>query len=209
MRPGEQVVLFDGWDFVSSPRLSPDGGTLAWLSWDHPNMPWDGTHLWTAPVRDDGTLGEATLVAGGEHVSVFQPEWSPDGVLHYVSEESGWWNLYRLRRRRAGGSAPRRRRVRPSAVDFRQPHLRVRRQRGHRVRGEPARRVVAEPLESRQRHHAGVERAGRRDGTGRSGGVRRHGGGGRRRCRASHVADAGEPEQWLLGHAEGCVEHQC
>ena len=47
--PGEQVVLFDGWDFVSSPRLSPDGGTLAWLSWDHPNMPWDGTHLWTRP----------------------------------------------------------------------------------------------------------------------------------------------------------------
>ena len=94
--PGEQAVLAEGWDFVSSPRLSPDGNTLAWLSWDHPNMPWDGTHLWTAPVRDDGTLGEATLVAGGEHVSVFQPEWSPDGVLHYVSEESGWWNLYRL-----------------------------------------------------------------------------------------------------------------
>ena len=93
---GEQIVLAEGWDFVSSPRLSPDGGTLAWLSWNHPNMPWDGTHLWTAPVLDDGTLGEATLVAGGEHVSVFQPEWSPDGVLHYVSEESGWWNLYRL-----------------------------------------------------------------------------------------------------------------
>ena len=92
---GEQVVLAEGWDFVSSPRLSPDGGMLAWLSWDHPNMPWDGTHLWTAPVEDDGTLGEATLVAGGEHVSVFQPEWSPDGVLHYVSDESGWWNLYR------------------------------------------------------------------------------------------------------------------
>ena len=93
---GEQVVLFDGWDFVSSPRLSPDGGTLAWLSWNHPNMPWDGTHLWTAPVLDDGTLGDATLVAGGERVSVFQPEWSPDGILHYVSEELGWWNLYRL-----------------------------------------------------------------------------------------------------------------
>ena len=93
---GEQVVLFDGWDFVSSPRLSPDGGTLAWLSWNHPNMPWDGTHLWTAPVLDDGTLGDATLVAGSERVSVLQPEWSPDGILHYVSEESGWWNLYRL-----------------------------------------------------------------------------------------------------------------
>ena len=93
---GEQVVLAEGWDFVSSPRLSPDGATLTWLSWNHPNMPWDGTHLWTAPVQDDGTLGEATLVAGGEHVSVFQPDWSPDGVLHYVSDESGWWNLYRL-----------------------------------------------------------------------------------------------------------------
>ena len=92
---GEHVVLAEGWDFVSSPRLSPDGNTLAWLSWNHPNMPWDGTHLWTAPVQDDGTLGEATLIAGGEHVSVYQPEWSPDGVLHYVSDESRWWNLYR------------------------------------------------------------------------------------------------------------------
>ena len=93
---GEQTILAAGWDFVSSPRLSPDGNTLAWLSWNHPNMPWDGTHLWTAPVLDDGTLGDATLVAGGERVSVFQPEWSPDCILHYVSEESGWWNLYRL-----------------------------------------------------------------------------------------------------------------
>ena len=93
---GEQTLLCHGWDFVSSPRLSPDGTTLAWLAWDHPNMPWDGTHLWTAPVIDDGTLGEATLAAGGESVSVYQPEWSPDGALHYVSDESGWWNLYRI-----------------------------------------------------------------------------------------------------------------
>lgn len=92
---GEQLALAEGWDFVSSPRLSPDGNTLAWLSWNHPNMPWDGTHLWTAPVQEDGTLGEATLVAGSEHISVYQPEWSPGGVLHYVSEDSGWWNLYR------------------------------------------------------------------------------------------------------------------
>jgi len=92
---GDQIVLAEGWDFVSSPRLSPDGQTLAWLSWNHPNMPWDGTHLWAAPVLDDGTLGETTLTAGGEHVSVYQPEWSPNGILHYVSDESGWWNLYR------------------------------------------------------------------------------------------------------------------
>ena len=94
---GAQTVLCGGWDFVAAPRLSPDGATLAWLSWKHPNMPWDGTHLWTAAVRDNGSLGEATLVAGGASVSVYQPEWSPDGVLHYVSDASGWWNLYRQR----------------------------------------------------------------------------------------------------------------
>ncbi len=92
---GEQTLLFDGWDFVASPRLSPDGGTLAWLTWNHPNMPWDGTYLWTAPVLEDGTLGEAAVVAGGGSVSVYQPEWSPEGILHYVSDEAGWWNLYR------------------------------------------------------------------------------------------------------------------
>ena len=92
---GRQTVLAAGWDFVASPRLSPDGSTLAWLSWNHPNMPWDGTHLWTAPVLPDGTLGAAALAAGGESVSVYQPEWSPDGVLHYVSDATGWWNLYR------------------------------------------------------------------------------------------------------------------
>ncbi len=94
---GEQTVLASGWDFVASPRLSPDGGTLAWLSWNHPNMPWDGTHLWTAAVLADGSLGESTLVAGGDGISVFQPEWSPDGVLHYVADQTGWWNLYRYR----------------------------------------------------------------------------------------------------------------
>lgn len=92
---GAQTVLAGGWDFVASPRLAPDGATLAWLSWNHPNMPWDGTHLWTAPVLDDGTLGDATLAAGGDSVSIYQPEWSTDGVLHYVSDASGWWNLYR------------------------------------------------------------------------------------------------------------------
>ena len=94
---GAQTILFGGWDFVAAPRLSPDGGTLAWLSWHHPNMPWDGTHLWTAPVLGDGALGDATLAAGGDSVSIYQPEWSPDSVLHYVSDASGWWNLYRQR----------------------------------------------------------------------------------------------------------------
>ncbi len=93
---GEDVqVLASGNDFYASPRLSPDRTQLAWLSWNHPNMPWDGTQLWVAPIQADGLLGEPQLVAGGVEESVFQPEWSPDGVLYFVSDRTGWWNLYR------------------------------------------------------------------------------------------------------------------
>ena len=91
------VVLVAGHDFYASPRLSPDGSQLAWLAWNHPNMPWDGTELWLADVGADGSLVNARCVAGGSDESIFQPEWSPDGVLHFVSDRSGWWNLYRLR----------------------------------------------------------------------------------------------------------------
>jgi len=90
------VVLVSGADFYSDPAVSPDGGTLAWLQWNHPNMPWDGTELWTAPFAADGTLGPRRKIAGGADESLFQPEWSPDGVLHFVSDRTGWWNLYRL-----------------------------------------------------------------------------------------------------------------
>ena len=93
---GEDIqVLASGSDFYASPRLSPDRTQLAWLSWNHPNMPWDGTQLWVAPIQADGLLGEPQLVAGGVEESVFQPEWSPDGVLYFVSDRTGWWNLYR------------------------------------------------------------------------------------------------------------------
>lgn len=91
------AVLVAGHDFYASPRLSPDGSQLAWLAWNHPNMPWDGTELWLADVDADGSLVNARCVAGGLEESIFQPEWSPDGVLHFVSDRSGWWNLYRLR----------------------------------------------------------------------------------------------------------------
>ncbi|MHA1567319.1 MAG: S9 family peptidase [Alphaproteobacteria bacterium] len=91
--PGE--VLVQGRDFVASPRLSPDGRRLAWLAWDHPNMPWDGTDLMLADVGAGG-LAAAKRVAGGAEESIFQPEWSPQGVLHFVSDASGWWNIYRL-----------------------------------------------------------------------------------------------------------------
>ncbi|HEV7903724.1 MAG TPA: S9 family peptidase [Pyrinomonadaceae bacterium] len=89
-------VLVSGCDFYSSPRLSPDGKRLAWLCWNHPNMPWDGTELWCGDVEEDGTIGNARRVAGGREESIFQPEWSPDGRLHFVSDKSGWWNLYRV-----------------------------------------------------------------------------------------------------------------
>ena len=94
---GEARVLAGGYDFYSSPRLSPDGRFLAWLSWRHPNMPWDGTELWTAEIAEDGALHDQRLIAGGENESIFQPEWSPDGTLVFVSDRTGWWNLYRSR----------------------------------------------------------------------------------------------------------------
>jgi dipeptidyl aminopeptidase/acylaminoacyl peptidase len=88
----EPRLLAGGRDFYSFPRISLDGEWLAWTCWDHPNMPWDGTELWVAPLADSG---EERLVAGGPEESVFQPEWGPDGHLHFASDRDGWWNLYR------------------------------------------------------------------------------------------------------------------
>lgn len=93
-------VIASGSDFYSSPRLSPDGQHITWLEWNHPNMPWDGTELWVAKLDEDGSIGNRTLVAGGASESIFQPEWSPAGVLHFVSDRTGWWNLYRWRENR-------------------------------------------------------------------------------------------------------------
>ena len=89
-------VLVSGNDFYSSPRISPGGSHLAWLTWNHPNMPWNGTELWVGEFKADGSLGRAERVAGGIRESIFQPEWSPDGVLYFVSDPNGWWNLHRL-----------------------------------------------------------------------------------------------------------------
>jgi dipeptidyl aminopeptidase/acylaminoacyl peptidase len=92
--PGEVLVF--GNDFYSSPRVSPDGSSLAWLTWNHPNMPWDGCELWIGRFGPDGSLEDRECVAGGAQESIFQPEWSPDGTLYFVSDRSGWWNLHRL-----------------------------------------------------------------------------------------------------------------
>ncbi|MTW12871.1 prolyl oligopeptidase family serine peptidase [Pseudoduganella eburnea] len=112
---GGERVLVMGNDFYSSPRLSPDGRRLAWLSWDHPRMPWQGTELWVADVEADGRLGSPARVAGGPQESICQPEWSPAGVLHFVSDRSGWWNLYC--QRDSGAEA-----LCPMAAEFATPH---------------------------------------------------------------------------------------
>ncbi|QRN98303.1 S9 family peptidase [Archangium violaceum] len=94
-----QTVLTEGRDFYSSPSLSPNGRRLAWLAWDYPCMPWEGCELWVADVDEDGGLRNPRLVAGGTTESIFQPEWSPQGELYFVSDRNNWWNLYRLQGR--------------------------------------------------------------------------------------------------------------
>ena len=96
-------VLVSGSDFYSNPRLSPDGAQLAYLTWNHPNMPWDGCELHIENLDDEGEPHSGRLIAGGPSEAIFQPEWSPGGILHFASDSSGWWNLYRWK---AGVSTP-------------------------------------------------------------------------------------------------------
>jgi dienelactone hydrolase len=95
--PSAGLVLAAGADFYSDPVQSPDGTRLAWIEWRHPNMPWDGTELWVADLDAAGSPVRRTRVAGSADESIFQPTWSPDGVLYFVSDRTGWWNLYRAR----------------------------------------------------------------------------------------------------------------
>ncbi len=90
----EPRVLVSGNDFYSSPVLSADGTCLAWLTWNHPNMPWDGTELWLAELAADGNVSGIRRVAGGMDESIFQPAWAPAGALYFVSDRSGWWNPF-------------------------------------------------------------------------------------------------------------------
>jgi len=93
---GDVRVLATGNDFYASPRLSPDGTQLAWISWDHPAMPWTDTELWVADIDAAGNPGNKRRVAGGPGTSVVQPAWSPDGALYFVTDSNNWWNLARV-----------------------------------------------------------------------------------------------------------------
>jgi dipeptidyl aminopeptidase/acylaminoacyl peptidase len=92
--PEDLQIIVAGADFYASPALSPDGKSLAWLSWNHPNMPWDGSVLVTARFQRNGAVSVPKLVAGSLTEAVFQPQWSPANVLYFVSDRTGWGNLY-------------------------------------------------------------------------------------------------------------------
>ncbi|MBP0022080.1 MAG: S9 family peptidase [Cyanobacteria bacterium SBLK] len=96
LKTGQVCELVSGSDFYTSPRLSSDGSQLAWIDWNHPNMPWDGTKLWIATIRENGSLDNIQCIAGGEEESICAPEWSPDGILYFASDRNNWWNLYRF-----------------------------------------------------------------------------------------------------------------
>lgn len=103
---GRVTTLIEGADFYSNPRISPDGRQLAWLEWHHPNMPWDGTELFAAPFSAAGSLGLRRKIAGGMDESIFQPSWSPSGNLYFVSDRTGWWNLYAERNNKVTAILP-------------------------------------------------------------------------------------------------------
>ena len=134
---GEPICLASGHDFYSSPRLSPDGRQLAWIEWDQPLMPWDGTELWSAELRpsDESPAGAGMgsgrpqlesrhKVAGGPHESVVEPSWDAAGRLHFISDHSGWWNIYRLdgRAGEAAAGAAQPRPLHALEAEFAKPH---------------------------------------------------------------------------------------
>lgn len=94
---GKVSPVMQGADFYQHPQFSPDGKSVCWTQWDHPDMPWSGTLLYVAPWEvDTGRVLEGSLVSGKTGVeSICQPRWSVDGTLFYVSDKSGYWQLYR------------------------------------------------------------------------------------------------------------------
>ncbi len=115
---GRSHVLCRGQDFYASPQISPSGMQMAWLSWRHPHMPWDETSLWVADLDAEGLPVRARRVAGGDGESVAQPRWDESGQLHFLSDRTGFWNLYR---HEAEGPAP----LCPRRADFCRPQWRL------------------------------------------------------------------------------------
>lgn len=115
LKDGSLQTLIAGNDFYAAPRLNPAGTQLCWLTWNHPNMPWDGCELWLGDLDASGQIVNARLIDGGREESIFQPQWSPDGQLYFISDQSGWWNIYRLH---DGQSEA----VCPKEAEFGQPH---------------------------------------------------------------------------------------
>jgi dipeptidyl aminopeptidase/acylaminoacyl peptidase len=103
----EEQVLVSGNDFYATPRISPDGSYVAWLTWNHPNLPWDGTELWIGEIQADGSVEKPQKIAGDVNESIFQPEWSPDGVLYFISDRTEWWNVYRYHQNQVEPVCPR------------------------------------------------------------------------------------------------------
>ncbi|XP_052057887.1 uncharacterized protein LOC127698463 isoform X4 [Mytilus californianus] len=93
----QQFVLAEGADFYSSPRVSPDGKKIAWVQWNHPNMPWDSTELWTGDLSAAGdAVSNPKKIVSGTDISVMQPSWTPNNELLYIGDQTEWWNLYHV-----------------------------------------------------------------------------------------------------------------
>ena len=99
------TTIHQGHDFYSNPRISPCGNFLLWLTWDHPNLPWDNTQLWLAEFNESGVMSPR-IIAGNGNESIFQPQWSPDGTVFFVSDRSNWWNIYRISHEQLQNDSP-------------------------------------------------------------------------------------------------------
>lgn len=116
LETGEIKPLVSGNDFYSSPRLSPNQSQLSWITWEHPNLPWDSTQLWLAEINSTGELENIRCIAGQSQIeSISEPKWSPDGMLYFSSDRDNWWNLYRYHQEKIES-------IYPMDAEFSYPH---------------------------------------------------------------------------------------